>query len=137
MKFIKILEKINIGKYIEPINRYTIYFLVAFLWAPHGAKECITICNGPNFVAPMLLTFIAPNWTMNMSLHGWLMQLVFAPPILLLMYLIFRFAKTKWGKFLEIYAVRWTIMYYGIIAYYNGVFWYGPLREIFFPFFKF
>ncbi len=140
MDFKKLLEKINIRRYeryIEPINRYTIYFLVIFLWAPHGAKECVEICNGPNFVAPMIFTFLAPNWMMDMSLHGWILQIIFAPPVLLLMYLVFRFAKTNWGKFLEIYAIRWSIMWFGILAYYNIVFWYGPLRAFVFPLFAF
>jgi hypothetical protein len=101
----KIIEKIN----VEKINVATSFLLVAFLWAPHGAK----------------------------SLRGWGMQILFAPPLLALMYLIVRFAKAKYGKLLTIYAVRWTIMYVGVLTYFNFVFWYGPLREYVFPLFVF
>ncbi len=135
-----LLQKMSIDRlasYVVPINRYTIYVLTIFIWAPHGAKECVTVCNGPNFVAPMIFTFLAPNWTMDMSLHGWVMQLLFSPPIFLLVYAIFRFAKKKWGIFLEVYIVRWTIVWYGVLAYYNFVFWYGPLRQFVFPLFVF
>jgi hypothetical protein len=134
----KIIEKIN----VEKINVATSFFLVAFLWAPHGAKECIRVtefCSpeGPNFVAPMLFTFLAPNWVMDMSLRGWSMQILFAPPLLALMYVIVRLAKAKYGKLLKIYAIRWSLMYLGVIAYFNYVFWYGPLREYVFPLFTF
>jgi hypothetical protein len=133
-----IIEKIN----VEKINIATSFLLVAFLWAPHGAKECIHVADacaasGPNFVAPMLFTFLAPNWVMDMSLHGWGIQMLFAPPLLALMYLIVRFAKAKYGKLLTIYVVRWGIMYVGVLAYFNFVFWYGPLREYVFPLFVF
>jgi hypothetical protein len=134
----KIIEKIN----VEKINTFTSFLLVVFLWAPHGAKECIRVgeacsVSGPNFVAPMLFTFLAPNWVMDMSLRGWSMQILFAPPLLALMYLIVRFAKAKYGKLLKIYAIRWSIMYLGVLAYFNFVFWYGSLREYVFPLFVF
>lgn len=123
--------------YIATINRYTLYVLAVLLWGPHGAKECITVCDGPNFVAPMILTFLAPNWTMDMSLHGWLLQIIFSPPVFILLYLIFRYARTKYGKVLELYVVRWTIVWFGVLGYFNAVFWYGPLREFVFPLFRF
>lgn len=131
----KLLEKIP----VEKINRYTIYVLVILLWAPHGAKECMNAaCSGPNFVAPMIFTFLAPGWLMDMSRNGWIMQLFFAPPMFALIYALYYFAKMKWGKvILNIYVVRWTIMWSGILLYYNFVFWYGPLREYVFPLFKF
>ena len=135
----KIIEKINVGL----INTATSYLLVAFLWAPHGAKECIHTAdacalNGPNFVAPMIFTFLAPNWVMDMSRYGWGIQLLFAPPLLMVMYLVVRAAKiAKYGKLFQIYLVRWGIMWVAVLAYYNYVFWYGPLREYVFPLFTF
>ena len=132
----KLLEKIN----IEAINRYTIYLLVVLLWAPHGAKECMNeACSGPNFVAPMIFTFLAPGWVMDMSSHGWIMQLVFAPPMFALIYALFALARVKgrFGKLFSVYVIRWTIMWCGILLYYNFVFWYGPLREYVFPLFTF
>lgn len=128
------MKKIN----VEKINRYTIYALVVALWAPHGARECLNeTCTGPNFVAPMIFTFLAPGWVMDMSSKGWMMQLLFAPPMFAAIYAIFHLAKRKWGKLLTIYVVRWTIMWFAILAYYNFVFWYGPLREYVFPLFIF
>jgi len=137
MSIKSLIEKIHIERYVEPINRYTIYLLTVFLWAPHGAKECVSECTGPNFVAPMIFTFLAPNWKMDMSSHGWLMQLLFAPPVFLFIYTIFYFAKKKYGAFLKIYAVRWTLMWCAVLLYYNFVFWYGPLRAFVFPLFTF
>lgn len=131
---VKILSRIN----TELINRYTVYFLVFFLWAPHGAKECIEgVCNGPQFVAPLLFVFLMPNWTIDMTLHGWTMQALFAPPLLMVMYLLYFFARGVWEKLLTIYLVRWGIMWVAILVYYNFVFWYGPLREYVFPLFSF
>lgn len=122
----------------EKINRYTSYVLLAFLFGPHGAKECIEgICNGPNFVNPMLFTFLAPNWTMDMSWGGWGMQLIFTPPLIFVLYMLFRLSKTKYGKIFELYIVRWGIMWVGILWYYNYIFWSGPLREYIFPLFVF
>ncbi len=124
-------------KYIEPVNRYTIYVLAIFLWGPHGAKECIPMCTGPNHVVPMAWAFLAPGWTMDMSLHGWIMQLIFSPPVFLLLYLLYRFSKLTYGKFLSLYIVRWTIMWYGVLAYFSFFFWYGSLRATMFPLFNF
>lgn len=135
-----IITKLNVQK----INDFTSYALVVLLWAPHGAKECIRAADfsckadSPNFVAPMIFTFLAPNWVMDMSSSGWGTQILFAPPVLLLMYLVVRFSKKGlYGKILQISAVRWGLMWTGIMAYYNYVFWYGPLREYVFPFFVF
>lgn len=58
---------------ITRLNTFFGYFLVLFLWAPHGARECIEICNGPYFISPMISAFLMPNWTIDMSLHGWIM----------------------------------------------------------------
>ena len=142
-RIVRILElfisKIN----VQLINDITGYLLVVFLWAPHGAKECIhtadaCAASGPNFVAPMIFTFLAPNWVMDMSSQGWGMQILFAPPLLIVMYLIVRLAKNaKYGKIFQIYAVRWGLMWGAVLAYYNFVFWYGPLRQYVFPLFTF
>jgi hypothetical protein len=131
--FIKLLTRIP----TDTINKVTSYFLVAFLWAPHAARECATeLCNGPYFISPMIGTFLMPNWVMDMSLRGWMLQLLFAPPLLLLLYVLFRLEKNKHFTFLKIYAIRWTIMWYGIVLYYNLVFWVG-LREYMLPLFTF
>ena len=121
---------------IEKINIATSYLLVALLWAPHGARECVTRCDGPYFISPMIGTFLLPNWTMDMSVRGWGLQLLFAPPLLALLYVLFTLAKKKKLAFLNITMVRWLIMWGGILLYYNLIFW-GPLREYLLPLFTF
>jgi hypothetical protein len=121
---------------IDRINKIVSYVLLALLWAPHGARECVLACTGPFFISPMIVTFLMPNWTMDMSLHGWLLQLLFAPPLLGALYLLFRFEKKRKLQFLQIYAVRWAILWFVILAYYNLIFW-SSLREYLLPFFIF
>jgi hypothetical protein len=123
-------------KLIEKINKTTSYLLVIFLWAPHGARECVQICNGPYFISPMIGTFLMPNWTMDMSLRGWLIQVLFAPPLMVLLYVLHTLEKKKYFSLLRLYGLRWTIMWFGILAYYNLVFW-SSLRDILLPIFSF
>jgi hypothetical protein len=111
--------------------------LFAFLFGPHGAKECVTsACNGPNFVSPMISTFLMPNWLMNLSFTSWMLQLFFALPLILVLYIVYRIMDSKYGKFLEIYVIRWGLLYCVIVLYYNMFFW-GGLREYLFPYFIF
>jgi hypothetical protein len=118
------------------LNQYTSYILVAFLWAPHGARECVERCDGPYFISPMIGTFLMPNWTMDMSLRGWGLQLLFTPPLLALLYILFKLESKKTFAFLQLYAVRWGIMWVAILAYYNVIFW-SSLREYLIPLFMF
>lgn len=121
----------------ELINECISYLLVLLLWAPHGARECIEICNGPYFISPMIGTFLMPNWTMDMSLKGWALQLLFAPPLLLLLYMLYRLQTKKYWTILKIYGVRWLIMWFGILVYYNAIFWSASIREYMLPLFTF
>jgi hypothetical protein len=83
------------------------------------------------------MTFLMPNWTIDMNLHGWLLQVLFAPPLVLLLYIIFWLEKKKYFSFLKIYAVSWGVMWLGILVYYNLVFWSLSMREILIPIFMF
>lgn len=124
-------------KTIITINTITSYGLVLLLWAPHGARECSTpACDGPYFISPLLSVFIMPNWIVDMSLYGWMLQVVFSPPLLLALWGLRTLSRKKWFAFIKIDAVRWTIMWFVILAYYNLVFW-SSLRETLLPFFAF
>lgn len=133
----KILQFTLSANIIEKINTVTSYVLVVFLWAPHGARECVHACDGPYFISPMLGTFLMPNWTMDMSTRGWLLQILFAPPLMLLLYIMNMLAKKgKLWSVLQITALRWTIMWVGVLGYYNLVFW-SSLRDVLLPIFSF
>lgn len=122
---------------IDRVNKITSFILVAFLWAPHGARECVTaVCSGPYFISPMIGTFLMPNWVMDMTLRGWSLQLLFAPPLLALLYALYTLEKRKYFACIQVYAIRWSIMWFGILAYYNLVFW-GSFREYLIPLFSF
>jgi hypothetical protein len=125
------------SSFIDIANKSVSYILVIFLWAPHGARECAETCNGPYFISPMIGTFLMPNWTMDMNLHGWLLQVLFAPPLILLLYIIFWLEKKKYFSFLKIYAVSWGVMWLGILVYYNLVFWSPTMRDHLIPIFMF
>lgn len=137
MKIKTFLNALVADTTIKRINTVMSYLLVAVLWAPHGARECLQACTGPFFISPMIGTFLIPNWMMDMSLHGWLLQLLFAPPLLFVLYLLFHFEKKRHFAFLQIYAIRWGIMWFAILAYYNLVFWSPVLREYLLPLFMF
>jgi hypothetical protein len=129
--------RFHLENYIDKINIGVSYVMVLFLWAPHAARECPQLCDGPYFISPMLGTFIMPNWIMDLSLKSWLLQILFAPPLLFALYLIFRYKDKKHFSFLKIYAVRWLLMWFVILAYYNLVFWSIPFRELLLPVFSF
>lgn len=136
--FYSMLSKVLSEKVIEYSNRITLYIAAIVVFGPHGAKECIAgVCNGPNFVVPMLMAFLMPNWEMDMSLRGWLLQILFSWPIALLLFAVFYCAKKKWGTILRFYVIRWTVVWYGVLLYFNVVFWYGVIRSIVFPLFLF
>jgi hypothetical protein len=96
----------------------------------------MTLCNGPYFISPMIGTFLMPNWTMDMSLHGWMLQLLFAPPLAVLFYLLTKYQNKKGFILLRINSIKWTIMWFGILFYYNFVFW-TTFRETLIPLFSF
>lgn len=126
----------QLEKHTEALNTLTSYFLIMFLWAPHGARECIEICNGPYFISPMISTFLMPNWTMDMSWGGWCLQALFSTPLLFLYFILRKIQHKKYGSLLKIYVIRWTIMWAGILMYYNLIFW-SPFRDYLMPLFSF
>lgn len=121
----------------QKINDFITYALIALLWAPHATKECVTTCTGPIFVSPTIVGFFTPFVQMDISWHGFLMQLLWAPIFILLMWGIFRLRDyKKYGKFLQLYIVRWIIFSIGLVVLYNVLFW-GGLRPFIFPSFIF
>lgn len=122
---------------ISKINNVVTYILVALLFSPHATKECVEVCNGPVFVSPTLLGFITPFVQMDMSSHGFLMQLLWSPLFVLVAWGIFKIRDTKkWGRFFEIYIIRWIIFFAILVLLYNLLFW-GGLRSFIFPSFIF
>lgn len=118
-------------------NQITSYVLVVLLWGPHAAQECVSLCDGPFFISPMFSAFIMPNWLLDMSLKGWLLQLLFAIPLLAIFFGLKRLEETKWGTIIKIDVIRWTVMWYSILLYYNLVFWSQSGREALLPLFMF
>jgi hypothetical protein len=124
--------------WIPKLNSITGYVLVVLLWGPHAAQECVTsACNGPFFISPMLSAFIMPNWLIDMSLKGWLLQVLGSVPLVILVWLLAAISRKKLGTLLSLNALRWTIMWYAILIYYNIVFWSTLGREILLPYFMF
>lgn len=121
----------------QKINDYVTYALIALLWAPHAIKECVTACTGPVFISPTIVGFFTPFVQMDISWHGFLIQLLWAPLFIAVMWGIFRLRdSTKYGKFLQVYLVRWFLFSLILVVLYNLLFW-GGLRSVIFPSFIF
>lgn len=121
----------------QKIDDFVTYALIAFTLAPHATKECVDICNGPVFVSPAIVGLFTPFVQMDISWHGFLMQLLWAPILIALMWGIFRARDhKKYGKFLQLYIVRWSIFALALVIVYNLLFW-GGLRAFIFPAFIF
>lgn len=122
---------------IQKINRSITYIFVILAWSPHAVKECVEICNGPVFISPLLIGFFTPFVQLDMSMHGFLMQVLWSIPLVFIMWGIFHTQDhIKYGKFLEIYLVRWVIFSIALIVLYNLLFW-GGFRPYIFPLFYF
>lgn len=121
----------------QKINDWSTYILIALFWAPHATKECVEICNGPIFVSPTLVAFFTPFVQMDISAHGFLMQFLFAPLFIAIMFLLFYIRDHfRYGKVLQVYLVRWIIFAIVLVVFYNLLFW-GGIRSFIFPFFVF
>ena len=122
---------------VPKINDYTTYALVALTLAPHATKECVEICNGPIFISPALLAMMTPFVQMDMSAHGFLMQFLWSPLLIIPMFLLFKVRDhTKYGKYFELNIIRWMVFACALIVLYNLFFW-GGLRLYTFPSFVF
>lgn len=122
---------------VPKINDYTTYALVALTLAPHATKECVEICNGPIFISPALLAMMTPFVEMDMSAHGFLMQFLWSPLLIIPMFLLFKVRDhTKYGKYFELNIIRWVVFACALIVLYNLFFW-GGLRLYTFPSFVF
>ncbi len=122
---------------LQKINDWTTYVLIALLWTPHGIKECVEFCTGPNFISPTGIAFMTPFVQMDISFHGFLMQLLWAPLFIGVMWMLFRLRDShRYGKFFQLYLVRWIIFSIILVALYNLLFW-GGLRSFIFPSFIF
>jgi hypothetical protein len=84
----------------------------------------------------MIVTFLMPNWSMDMSLRGWTLQVLFSLPLVVLLFLLFKAQTKKHFAFLQLNIVRWGVLCAGILVYYNVVFWLA-LREYMMPLFMF
>lgn len=121
----------------QKINDWSTYVLIALLWAPHATKECVEVCNGPVFVSPTLVAFFTPFVQMDISTHGFLMQFLYAPIFIGVMFLLFYIRDhIRFGKILNIYIIRWTMFGTVLVVLYNLLFW-GGLRSFIFPSFIF
>ncbi len=121
----------------QKINDIVTYVLIALLWAPHATKECVEVCTGPVFVSPAWLAFMTPFVQMDISWHGFLMQLLWAPLFVLLMWGIFRLRDSRiYGKYFQLYIIRWLLFFAILVGLYNLLFW-GGLRPFIFPSFIF
>lgn len=119
------------------INDYVTYVLIALTLAPHATKECVEVCTGPIFVTPALLAMMTPFVEMDMSLHGFFIQLLWSPLIILPMYFIFKLRDhKKYGKYFQVYIIRWILFTIALVILYNLFFW-GGLRTFIFPSFIF
>lgn len=122
----------------QKINDFATYGLITLLFAPHATKECVnSICNGVVFISPTIQAFITPYVEMDISWHGFLVQTLWAPPLILAMWVLFKLRDSnKFKKFFGIYAVRWAIFFGVLVIYYNLFFWAG-LRDYTLPTFIF
>ena len=121
----------------QTINDYSTYVLAVLMFAPHATKECVEICNGPVFISPAILGMFTPFVRMDMSLHGFLMQLLFAPLIILPVHFLFTMrSHEKLGSYFQVYLLRWFVFVCMLIFIYNVFFW-GGLRSYLFPAFIF
>jgi hypothetical protein len=121
----------------QKINDYVTYVLVALLFAPHAVKECVTTCTDVVFIQPTLQAFLTPFVSMDISLHGFLMQLLWAPPFVFGMWVLFWLRDhTAYGTYFHVYALRWGIFFLMVTVMYNAFFW-GGLREYVLPSFIF
>lgn len=121
----------------QKINDWITYAFIALAWAPHATKECVEVCTGPVFISPTIVGFFTPFVQMDISWHGFLMQLLWAPVLVAIMWGIFRIRdQKKFGKFLQLYIVRWVIFAVALVIIYNLLFW-GGLRLFIFPSFIF
>lgn len=128
-----VMQRINSQK----INDWVTYVLVALLFAPHATKECVEVCNGPVFVSFALQGFLTPFVEMDMSAHGFLMQLLWSPVFIIAMFFIFKLRDNiRFGKIFQIYLVRWVLYFIIIVILYNLLFW-GGVRPYVFPAFIF
>lgn len=133
MSLVILCKNMNFSK----INDVVSYILIVVLWSPHATKECVEICNGPVFVSPALLAMMTPFVQMDMSAHGFLMQLLWSPFFILPMFLLFKMRDhKKYGKYFQLYIVRWMLFTLVLVVLYNLLFW-GGLRTYTFPSFIF
>jgi hypothetical protein len=123
---------------INKINDWVTYILVAILFAPHASKECVEeVCDGVVFVSPTVQAFMTPFVKMDISAHGFLIQLLWSIPFVLTMYMLFKARDSqKFGKYFQIYAIRWAIFFIILVFLYNILFWAG-LRDYTLPSFIF
>jgi hypothetical protein len=136
MKYEKMYHVIQ--SWIPVVNSITSYALVVLFWGPHAAQECLpALCNGPFFISPMFSAFIMPNWLLDMTLKGWLLQVLGSVPVVLLLWVLTTLSRKKWGSIITLNAFKWTVMWYGILLYYNLVFWSTFGRETLLPYFMF
>jgi hypothetical protein len=121
----------------QKINDLVTYALVTLLFAPHATKECVDTCKEIVFVSPTIQAFITPYMTMDISWHGFLVQLLWAPPLVLTIWFLFTLRDSvKYKAYFSIYALRWAIFFGVLVIYYNLFFWAG-LRDYTLPTFIF
>ncbi|MBP9866750.1 MAG: hypothetical protein KBC41_01590 [Candidatus Pacebacteria bacterium] len=122
---------------IQKINRIVTYIFVVLAWSPHAVKECVDVCNGPIFISPLLVGFFTPFVQLDMSMRGFLMQLIWSIPFIFVMWgMMYIRDNTKYGTFLKVYLVAWIIFAVILLTLYNLLFW-GGLRSYIFPLFYF
>lgn len=121
----------------QKINDIVTYVLIGFLFAPHATKQCVDVCMEQVFISPTFQAFIMPYMSMDMSLHGFLLQLLWTPPFILNMWGLFWLRDHHvYGKVFKIYVIRWIIFFVILTILYNLIFW-GGLREYVLPSFVF
>ncbi len=121
----------------QKINDLVSYVFVALMFAPHATKECVEACTGPVFISPAVVGFFTPFVQMDISWHGFLLQLLWAPLFILAMWGIFYLRDhNKYGKFFQVYILRWLLFFLALVILYNLFFW-GGLRAFIFPSFIF
>ncbi len=121
----------------QKINDLVTYALITLMFAPHATKECVETCTGPVFISPAVVGFFTPFVQMDISWHGFLLQLLWAPLFIGAMWAIFYLRDhIKYGKFFQLYIIRWLIFFIAVVVLYNLFFW-GGLRNFIFPSFIF